>query len=178
MAHFNSRTPAERDAVLGPLPLLPDEVDEDDLPHDRPLPLLRPAPDAELDAAAIASVTMGRVATFTRFVQQPRKLTSKGHLSLADGKVLAQEVWAGRRVRPHIRHVAVLAHPQHRGRARDHPHVRLGTGGRLREGAPRLGLCDGARTAAGHPTARGLGGRAPGGRRGGVADIALVSLGG
>ena len=53
-----------------------------------PVPAVDLATDAELAAAAMESVVLTRLATVTRFLDPRRKLTQKGHLSMADGRAL------------------------------------------------------------------------------------------
>jgi len=87
VSSFNSRPFEERDAILdgvtGPagsgdvwLSLL------------RPLPPVVLAPQAELEAAAAESRTLGRIARLVEYVGAGRALTQKGNLKLADGKQL------------------------------------------------------------------------------------------
>lgn len=53
-----------------------------------PLPPVELAPIDELEAAARASLGLQRLITFTRHFERPRKLTSQGNLTLADGRAL------------------------------------------------------------------------------------------
>jgi hypothetical protein len=95
MADFNSRTRSERDTILGPgiLPSGLDDAGTEPFGADRPtrpVPPVELAPTQELDAAARASVPLERLATFTRYVERPRKLTTQGNLTRADGRALVE----------------------------------------------------------------------------------------
>ncbi|CAN5645752.1 hypothetical protein BH24CHL9_BH24CHL9_00720 [soil metagenome] len=83
---FNARSLEDRDALLEPLP------------ERSILPAIELPPVDELERAALASSTLGRLTAFARYVGKGRKLTQQGYLTLADGRALVESLGTGDRL--------------------------------------------------------------------------------